>query len=147
VDAGYTCEKVMTTPEFFQLLLRKSVAVCDDELVESWKSVLDGDRMMDIVAWDHHQDQIDVYRGHVLTDRVLAWSQGFFLVSDADPLSGKIVSDMRFGRLLGWNETGSSLSHFAFRVMDDDVSSASSFGGRVFPENFWGRWWERVWGG
>jgi inner membrane protein len=108
---GLAPERLLVTPTPFNTVLWRVVAVTPDgRYHEGFRSLFDGDRPLQLDAFDQGREWLPRVAGQWHAQRVIWFTRGFYKLAPAPDGTGVIVSDLRMGQEPTYT--------FAFRLLD-----------------------------
>ena len=118
---GLTAQQVLVTPAPFNTLLWRIVAITpDNRYLEGFRSLLDGNRPLQLDAFDRGTPWPAAFNGQWHLQRMAWFSRGFYKLGPADD-AAVVITDLRMGQEPSYV--------FAFRIPLAGLPSAA--GGRL----------------
>jgi inner membrane protein len=146
---GIQPEQYMTTPTPLNIFLWTGYAVERDTIHSGLYSIFDADSQIRFQSVSRNQQQLAPYRGQLPVERLLWFSQGYFV---ANKKEGKLlVHDLRFGRSDLWLTNKPASYVWNYRLLFNDDSTQTTSFHRYEPDfasrtALFGRMFDRVLG-
>lgn len=121
-----------TTPEVWQILLRRQVAITNDDFIQWRYSILDSQRTVDYISVPRMTALLDPYRNDPSVQKLLERTQWYYLVRSSDQWWVTLV-DVRFGWLNGWEDQEDNFV-FGYSIYEENWII------RVGDRNRWDEW-------